>query len=95
MNTKKASDDMLVNLTARCRMAEPHELRALAELALGRVFGMLLRPYKPGDLETYSECRAVVLEVSEELAQRGGERRATRRCEPHAMTSLYKPPARA
>lgn len=87
-------EGVLAKLPARLRAAEPGEVRALAHLALGRIFGMLLRPYQPGDEATYHECRAIVLDASDELALRG-EMCSPRRYEPHAMTSLYKPPERA
>ncbi len=30
-------------------------------LALGRIFALLLRPPRPGDIEEYERCRAIVL----------------------------------
>lgn len=35
-----------------------------AELALGRIFRMLSRPYRPGDVEEYERCRGIVLDMA-------------------------------
>lgn len=41
--------------------------RALTSLALGRIFGMLQRPERPGDAEEYERCRAIVLDGAEPI----------------------------
>jgi len=38
-----------------------------AELALGRIFGMLMRPTQPGDVEEYERCRCLVLDACDPL----------------------------
>lgn len=43
------------------------ELRQVMELAIGRLFGMMMRPHQPGDLETYEELRALVYAISARL----------------------------
>jgi len=35
----------------------------LAELALGRILRMASRPSRPGDVEEYERCRAIVLDA--------------------------------
>ncbi len=35
----------------------------LAELALGRIFRILSRPYQAGDVEEYERCRAIFLDA--------------------------------
>ncbi len=40
----------------------------LAELALGRIFGILSRPFQDGDVEEYERCRAIVLDAAEPIA---------------------------
>ena len=39
--------------------------RKAAELALGRIFGMLMRPTQPGDAEEYERCRLLVLDAAD------------------------------
>lgn len=34
-----------------------------AELAMGRIFGMLQRPYKDGDEIEYARCRNIILDI--------------------------------
>lgn len=34
-------------------------------LALGRIFGMMQRPGKPGDVAEYERCRALILDHAE------------------------------
>jgi len=36
--------------------------RQLVQLALGRVFRILSRPFQPGDVEEYERCRAIILD---------------------------------
>lgn len=43
--------------------------RHAIQLALGRMFGMMLRPFEPGDVEEYERCRAIVLDVSDPVTQ--------------------------
>ena len=43
------------------------ERRALAELALGRIFRMGSRPYQEGDIAEYYRCRDIVLDAAEAL----------------------------
>lgn len=43
------------------------ERRALAELALGRLFRIGSRPFKEGDIAEYYRCRAIVLDAVEVL----------------------------
>lgn len=38
------------------------------ELAIGRIFGMLQRPYREGDAEEYERCRAIVMAAGEARA---------------------------
>lgn len=35
------------------------------EMALGRIFGMMQRPFQPGDVEEYERCRALVMDAVE------------------------------
>ena len=42
-----------------------NESRAITELALGRIFRLLSRPYQPGDIEQYEKCRKVVMELAD------------------------------
>lgn len=35
------------------------------QLALGRIFGMMQRPARPGDVAEYERCRALILDASE------------------------------
>ena len=37
-----------------------HERRALASLALGRIFRLAARPEQPGDAAEYERCRAII-----------------------------------
>ena len=34
----------------------------IVELALGRIFRIMSRPFRPGDIEEYERCRALVLD---------------------------------
>ena len=44
------------------------ELVALAKnLALGRIFRLMSRPFQPGDIEDYERCRALSMNPSEGL----------------------------
>lgn len=36
--------------------------RKLVELALGRIFLLMSRPFQEGDIEEYHRCRAIILE---------------------------------
>jgi hypothetical protein len=38
---------------------------ALIEMALGRIFGMTQRPFRPSDIEEYERCRAIVMGTAE------------------------------
>ncbi len=46
------------------KLATPDEKRRLAMLAIGRLLRIASRPFRPGDIETYYECRDLVLDVS-------------------------------
>lgn len=35
------------------------------KMALGRMFSIMVRPFEPGDVEQYENCRAVVLDCLE------------------------------
>jgi hypothetical protein len=37
----------------------------LVELAIGRIFRLGSRPARPGDVEEYERCRAVILDATE------------------------------
>jgi hypothetical protein len=39
------------------------ERSKIIELALGRIFGMMQRPFMEGDFEEYECCRAIVLDT--------------------------------
>lgn len=41
------------------------ELDKLAELALGRLFGIMSRPFQDGDHETYEACKAIITAAAE------------------------------
>lgn len=43
----------------------PAPERAAVNCALGRIFAMLSRPTKPGDVAEYERCRAAVLDIVE------------------------------
>jgi len=45
-------------------MASPEEKRALARLAIGRLFLLGSRPHQEGDDEAYAECRAVLIHIT-------------------------------
>jgi len=36
------------------------------QLALGRIFRLLSRPFQEGDLEEYHRCRSIILDASPE-----------------------------
>ena len=43
---------------------------ATVEMALGRIFSMMMRPEQPGDGDTYEACRLVILnELSGEFGE--------------------------
>jgi hypothetical protein len=46
-------------------MLTPEDARALVPLALGRLFAMMMRPYQPGDEDTYHAIRSIVLDATE------------------------------
>lgn len=48
------------------RATDP-EARTLAQLALGRIFRILSRPFQEGDIEEYERCRAIVLDASDPI----------------------------
>ena len=35
------------------------------QLALGRIFRMLSRPFEPGDIEQYERCQAIIMAEAE------------------------------
>jgi hypothetical protein len=37
--------------------------RTSVELALGRIFRLASRPTKPGDVEEYERCRAIIMDA--------------------------------
>jgi len=40
-------------------------MSAEAQLALGRIFRILSRPFQDGDVEEYERCRAILLDAVE------------------------------
>jgi hypothetical protein len=56
------------------------ERKVLAEMALGRLFSILSRPYRKGDDEEYQKCRSIIMAISPQnidhapnyVRQRGG-----------------------
>lgn len=42
-----------------------HEERGAVNMALGRIFRMMLRPNQPGDAVEYERCRALILNTVE------------------------------
>ena len=45
------------------------EALAAAQLAFGRILRIAARPFRPGDVEVYEECRRVILEAYPEMAE--------------------------
>lgn len=45
--------------------AEPWELRALEQLALGRIFRLGSRPTQEGDIAQYEDCRRIIMLCAE------------------------------
>lgn len=45
------------------------EKQDAVRLALGRIFGMMLRPSEAGDVEEYERCRAIVLDVTDPVTR--------------------------
>jgi hypothetical protein len=45
------------------RFVSRGERSKIIELALGRIFGMMQRPFMEGDFEEYECCRAIVLDT--------------------------------
>lgn len=43
--------------------------RKLVELALGRIFRIMSRPFRPGDIEEYERCRRIVLDNAPEATE--------------------------
>lgn len=43
------------------------EMKILVELAIGRIFRLMLRPCQPGDVEQYERCRQLILEYAPRL----------------------------
>lgn len=41
------------------------EMPVAVQCALGRIFGMLARPSRPGDIVEYERCRAIVEDYAE------------------------------
>lgn len=41
-----------------------HGDRTAGNMALGRIFQLMSRPFQPGDIEEYERCRAAVLNVA-------------------------------
>ena len=37
----------------------------IVNLAMGRIFRIMSRPYKPGDVAEYERCRSIILDLSE------------------------------
>lgn len=35
------------------------------QLALGRLFRIMSRPYQPGDIEQYERCRTIIMDAAE------------------------------
>ena len=48
--------------------ASQSEKDQLVELALGRIFSLMMRPYQDGDIAVYEECRAIVRACAPESA---------------------------
>lgn len=42
------------------------ETAALVHLALGRIFHILSRPLRQGDIQEYGRCRKIVMDASED-----------------------------
>ncbi len=49
-------------MTKKEEMQTPEEV----QLAIGRIFRMMSRPFEEGDIETFSTCRSVILNASQE-----------------------------
>lgn len=46
-------------------MTDDPEVRAAALLAVGRILRLASRPSRPGDVEEYERCRAVIMDASD------------------------------
>lgn len=42
----------------------------IAELAIGRIFRIMSRPYRDGDVEQYHRCRSIVMEITDQPKDR-------------------------
>ena len=47
-------------------MIDPEDQQAV-NLAMGRLFQIMSRPHKPGDLNDYEDCRRVILDLCEPI----------------------------
>jgi hypothetical protein len=54
-------------MTAKHKPATPLEV----QLALGRIFRIMSRPYQPGDDDEYTRCRSIIMNYSEGLKADG------------------------
>ncbi len=41
------------------------QMPAEVQMALGRIFSMMERPFENGDIEQYEACRALILDAAE------------------------------
>jgi hypothetical protein len=47
------------------------ERKCLVERALGRLFSILARPYREGDVEEYNRCKSIIMAISPPSTDQG------------------------